>query len=123
MKKLLVVLVLQTFCLTACLQTENSSEDDGPELVDDGSNPNFTAARAVISAQCDTCHDSHGFNSNTPEEDFVSSSRIIKGAANDTSYLFCRVTEGSGCGSVMPQSGRMDEASIEVLRTWITNMQ
>ncbi len=130
MKQRTILLLALLFCplliIVGCLQLENSSSDDrntyGEGFVDDGSNPNFAAVLAIIEQRCDTCHESHNFSKNTSEAGFLANGYYIKkGQANDSSHLYCRLL-GDNCG-IMPQSGPLSLAELNIFKTWIEEIE
>ncbi|MEO8235098.1 MAG: hypothetical protein ABI549_06750 [Flavobacterium sp.] len=108
MKKLKIVLLfISTLFIVSC---ESNTYQEVSEVV---INPTYVKDIApVCNAECVACHSAGG---QYPELDTYAA---VKDAVTNGNFL-CRIN--ASCGSVMPPSGAMPQATIDVIKLWSTN--
>jgi hypothetical protein len=85
------------------------------EISGDVTNPTYTSkVKSIIDNNCLSCHGSSGGEFPTMETYLQ-----VKDAAQNGSMI-CRIDDQS-CGSVMPQSGRMQQTKINTIKNWTLN--
>ena len=104
----IIALILLVITVTSC---ESNTYEEVSGVV---ANPTYTKnVQPIISANCVRCHNSGASSQSISLENYVD----VKAAVN--SYgLICRI-EGSNCGDVMPQSGRMPQTTIDLIKRWV----
>ncbi len=76
-------------------------------------NPTYAKnVQPIISANCVRCHNSSASSQSISLENYVDVKTAVTANA-----LLCRI-EGSNCGDVMPQSGRMPQTTIDLIKRW-----
>ena len=109
------------FFLSACLQTQNSSSQDGEQFEEQPTgNPAFLAARTVIANNCADCHGYH----NQSQEQLISTNFVIPGDP-EASMIFYRIKNSSGSQGPknMPQTGELSEAELQIIFDWIDGIE
>ena len=85
------------------------------EISEKNENPTYnTSVKSIIDNNCLSCHGSSGGEFPTMETYLQ-----VKDAAQNGSMI-CRIDDQS-CGSVMPQSGRMQQTKINTIKNWTLN--
>jgi uncharacterized membrane protein len=109
MKKLKIFLVLLCGTLIASCESNTIQEVSG--IV---TNPTYAKnISPVIQAQCVGCHSAAG------QYPSLETFAEVKDAA-ETGSLICRIDQSQSCGRVMPQSGAMPQATIDMIKLWQT---
>jgi hypothetical protein len=110
MKKIkIVLLAISGLFLVSC---ESSTVQDVSVVV---KNPTYDAnIKEVMTSKCTSCH--YGGNQNPDLENYAQvKDAILNGD------LLCRIDDPSVCfGSIMPESGRMPQATIDMIKLWQT---
>jgi hypothetical protein len=82
----------------------------------------FTAAKAIISEKCATCHYHAGAAWNTwAEKQWIKSGLVVAGNVS-SSYLFSKLANPAGGGGNMPQGGLLSQAQYDTIQEWIGKM-
>lgn len=103
----IIVAVIIGFFLVSC---ESTTIQDISGVV---TNPTYNAnIKAVMSAKCTGCH--AGGNQYPNLETYLQ----VKDASQNGNLL-CRLD--ATCGNIMPQSGRLPQATIDMINKWATN--
>jgi len=107
--KIIIVLVITSFIGFSC---ESSTYE---EISGEVANPTYTAhIQPIIQNNCLSCHSTAGGEFPT-----IESYSQVRNAAEEGNMI-CRIDDQS-CGSVMPQSGRMPQTTINTIKNWATN--
>lgn len=132
----LIPLVL--LVLSACYGASDKGTDTSDPTGTDsgvGGEGGFCDARAVFSTRCVACHsassaaggldlqtDAHAALVGVASSLYAGRTLVVAGDP-DGSFLHAKVTatQAAGEGSVMPPSGVLDAAEIEILRAWIAD--
>jgi hypothetical protein len=94
--KIIIVLVITSLIGFSC---ESSTYE---EISGEVANPTYTVhVQPIIQNNCLSCHSQ------------------VRNAAEEGNMI-CRIDDQS-CGSVMPQSGRMPQTTINTIKNWATN--
>jgi len=126
MKIILSLFILILF--SACEDYNSNSADklkySNEPQQEEGGDPNFAPAFAVIQNRCTSCHS--GFHNNwstyTSNEKWLNSGLVNRGDP-DNSLIIRRTINSGQAGSNMPQgTGAIPDAEFETLRTWILNI-
>lgn len=116
-----LIFLSSTALLPACLQTENSSSQDGSAYGDStgSGSEEFLAARAVLVANCTGCHIYHALT----EEQMLASGVIVAGDS-EGSELYYRTQGSSGSGGPkdMPQGSSISATDVAKIATWIDSI-
>jgi uncharacterized membrane protein len=100
-----IVLVTIALVLTSC---ESKTYED---ISDSSKNPTYTKnIEPIIASNCVSCHSNDSQYPNLENYTEVKDA-IVEG------NLICRIDDQS-CGSVMPQSGRMPQITIDLIKLW-----
>ena len=100
----IVLLALGGFLLVSC---EATTEQDISSVV---VNPTYNAhIKPVMTSKCTSCHS--GGNQNPNLETY---SEVKDASMNGN--LLCRLD--ATCGNIMPQSGRLPQATIDMINKW-----
>ena len=74
-------------------------------------NPTYNAnVKGIMEDKCNSCH-----NPEYGQEPYLQTYDLVKDAC-ENGELLCRI-DGS-CGSVMPTSGKMPRARIDIIQNW-----
>jgi predicted CXXCH cytochrome family protein len=115
MKKLKIFLML--LCGTLIVSCESNTIQDVSGIV---LNPTYNAnIKQVIDAQCASCHNPNGSQNNSVLDNYADLNLACQTDINGNGTVLCKI-EGS-CGSIMPQSGKMPQATIDMINRWVTN--
>ena len=88
--------------------------------VNDVVNPTYTLTiKPIITAQCISCHSAGGSQSSSPFDNYTNLKLACQTDINGSGTVLCRI-DGS-CGSIMPQSGKMPQATIDIIKHWASN--
>ena len=110
MKKIILVAVLVV--LITVSSVFNSCESKTYDEISGIENPTYsTNVKAVIVNNCFPCHSESGAQLPTME----SYDQTRDAAENGD--MICRIDDQS-CGDVMPQSGRMPQSTIDLIKLW-----
>lgn len=112
MKKVKIILAIM-FCGMLLVSCESATTQDLSPVI---TNPTYTANVApVMDANCVSCHSG---GSQYPDLD---SYAAVKSAADGTNsdQLICRIQ--GNCGEIMPPSGALPSATVNMITTWATN--
>lgn len=111
-------LFLSLLFLSACDQTLNSNSSDAGKYADVSSF--FTAAKAIISANCAGCHPTYPGLS---EADFKAQGLVVAGNPN-SSMIYYRLVGSAGTNGpkTMPQGGALSASDVAAIATWIQNI-
>lgn len=103
---ILAIVVSIVFIFNAC---ESKSYDDISGVV----NPTYTKnVGPLITSTCTGCH------SNDSQFPNLENYADVKDAI-ENGELICRIDNPSNCdGNIMPQSGRMPQATIDMIKLW-----
>jgi hypothetical protein len=108
MKKIKIFLVL--LCGTIIVSCESNTIQDVSGIV--VSNPTYvTNIKPVIDANCIVCHYANGQYPN------LGIYNNVKDAAQNGDLL-CRIDQSQACGSVMPPTGALPQATINMFKLW-----
>jgi mono/diheme cytochrome c family protein len=109
-----------TFCLSACIQTENSSSLDGDSYGTATGSPEFIAARLVFLQNCNGCHAYH----TQTEAQLIAQGLAVAGNP-EGSKLFYRLAGSSGASGPknMPTGGTLSNDDLTAVFTWLQNIQ
>jgi uncharacterized membrane protein len=106
--KIIIILVITCYVSFSC---ETATYED---ISSKAANPTYTAnIQTIISNNCLSCH---GAGDQYPTLETYSQ---VRESAEEGSMI-CRIDDQS-CGSVMPQSGRMPQTSINTIKNWAAN--
>ena len=105
------VLVVICFASTAVVSSCDSTTYQDIEAV--VTNPTYSKnIQSVMSARCTTCHyDGKEFPNLTTYEEVVD--------ATADGELLCRIN--GTCGAVMPEGGKLPQATINMIQLWADN--
>jgi uncharacterized membrane protein len=107
--KIIIVLMIACFIAYSC---ESSTYE---EIAGEVANPTYTSnVKSIIDNNCLSCHSAVGGEYPTMET-YVQ----VKDAA-ENGNMVCRIDDQS-CGTVMPQSGRMAQVKINIIKEWVAN--
>lgn len=123
--KSLISFVLLIVILVACDEHIDSEVDlVEPEV--------FSFARVqseIFNPECASCHNSSGnypilnedsYNNIVNQISFGSSGELLVVPFEpDSSYLYRKMTGVNINGDIMPQTGRLDDSKLELIRRWI----
>lgn len=85
------------------------------EISGNVANPTYNAnVRTIITNNCLSCHSEAGAQFPTLE------TYVQVREATENGAVICRIDDQS-CGSVMPQSGRMPQTTINIIKKWAAN--
>jgi len=88
--------------------------------------PEFLAAKAIIDANCVTCHNgsNNGDFRNLTQAQFISKGLVVakNPAASKIYYRLAGATSGPG-PATMPQGGALSAADVAKIETWINSIQ
>ena len=111
MKAIKIIILILITCYVG-FSCESSTYDDISGQV---SNPTYTAnVKYIIVNNCLSCHSAAAGQNPTMD----THSEVRDAAENGG--MICRIDDQS-CGSVMPQSGRMPQTTINTIKKWATN--
>jgi len=100
----IVLLAISAWLVVSC---ESTTIQDISGVV---SNPTYNAnIKTVMTSKCTGCH--AGGNQNPNLETYL---QVKDAAQNGT--LLCRLD--ASCGNIMPQSGRLPQATINMINKW-----
>jgi hypothetical protein len=108
--KIILTILFSGILLVSCDST--TTQDLSPVVT----NPTYTANIApIMDANCVSCHSG---GSQFPDLDTYAA---VKSAADGTNSdaLICRI-QGT-CGAIMPPSGALPTATVNMIKTWATN--
>jgi predicted CXXCH cytochrome family protein len=75
-------------------------------------NPTYNAnVKPIMEDKCNQCH-----NPDYGQEPYLQTYAMVKDACENGNVL-CRIA-GSSCGTVMPSSGKMPKARIDIILNW-----
>jgi uncharacterized membrane protein len=112
--KMKVFKYILALCLLICisLSCESSTYEEISGIV---TNPTYSAnVKVIIDNNCLSCHSATAKQFPTLE-----TYNQVKDAA-EFGYLICRIDDQS-CGPVMPQTGRMPQVTIDMIKKWAAN--
>lgn len=112
MKKIKIILTLMFIGILYVSCDSATTQDLSPVVT----NPTYTANIApIMDANCVSCHSG---GNQFPDLDTYDA---VKSAADGTNSnaLLCRLD--ATCGSVMPPSGSLPTATVNMVKTWATN--
>ncbi|MGV9003643.1 c-type cytochrome [Flavobacterium sp.] len=106
MKKVKIIIVaLMAIVVFSC--DSNTLQEIQPIVA----NPTFNAnVKPIFDAKCVSCHTASG-NESPPLADYAQ----VKDAIENGDVI-CRIE--NGCGSIMPPSGKMSQALIDIVNNW-----
>jgi hypothetical protein len=85
------------------------------EVSGEVSNPMYVSnIKPIIANNCLSCHSAAGAQYPTME------TYMQVREATENGAVICRIDDQS-CGAVMPQSGRMPQATINIIKKWAAN--
>lgn len=85
------------------------------EISGEVANPTYTSnVKPIIMNNCLSCHSEAGGQYPTME------TYVQVREATENGDVICRIDDQS-CGSVMPQSGRMPQTTINTIKKWAAN--
>ena len=100
----IVLLVMSVLFLVSC---ESTTVQDLSTVV---VNPTYNAnIKPIMTSKCTSCHGGGGLNPN------LTSYSLVKDAC-ENGNLLCRLD--ATCGNIMPQSGRLPQATIDMINMW-----
>jgi mono/diheme cytochrome c family protein len=109
------------FVLGACMQTENSNQNDkllyGPAPGSTG----FSTARFIMAQNCSSCHSYHTMS----EADLINAGLVKSGSGGDPtqSKIYYRLKGTAGAGPHdMPQNGGLSSSDIADISDWLKNV-
>ena len=109
MKTFKTLIVLCIVALFFSCQS-NTYEDISQKNV---TNPTYVKnIKPILQANCTSCHSQGGTVLYPNLETYDN----VKGAC-ENGQVICRI-EGLSCGAVMPQSGRMPQKTIDIIKLW-----
>lgn len=109
MRVLKFIIILVGVCCVGLSCESSTYQEISKEVV---ANPTYTAnVNPIIVNNCLSCHSAAG--GQNPRLETYTQVR----AATEIGKLICRIDDQS-CGSVMPQSGRMPQTNIDVIKNW-----
>ncbi len=101
----------------------------GPQVADSGDSgipsdsfsPDWVGVKALFSDHCDTCHDgSTQFNLRAAiEEDLEQDTRLLVVPGDPEGSVLWDAVAGTTLTRMMPPSGRLPEADVKHVHTWI----
>ncbi len=108
MKKIqILAIVISSLFITSC---ESTTYQDISAVV---TNPTYTKnVEPVISTKCTGCHSGGNEFPDLENYDQVKES-------SKTGKLLCKIK--GECGQIMPTSGKMPQATIDMIQLWATN--
>ena len=108
MKKIKIVLILISISFFA--SCDSSTYQDLSPVV---SNPTYTLnVQPVIATSCTRCHSGGSQYPNLETYD-----QVVDATKNGN--LLCRIN--GACGEIMPTSGKLPQATIDMIQLWSTN--
>lgn len=111
-RTLLIALITPLFY--ACTST---SPDDLTQELTTGATVKYTTnVRPIIQSQCISCHNTQNASGGLILETYAQ----VRASAS-TGSLIDRITRPANDGLVMPQNGRMPQATINVILQWRTD--
>jgi hypothetical protein len=109
MKKINVMLLVLIGCLVLVSCESATTQDLAVKVTV----PTYTAnIEPIFSANCVGCH-----SNGNQQHDFDTYTSVKENTLNGS--IRCRLT--GSCGDIMPQSGPLPQASIDVINLWATN--
>ena len=115
-KAICSVLVV-ALAVMSCSGGDDSSSTETPPPGGGGTvtNPTYTAnIKAIIDANCVSCHRPGGENSGVPLETYAQ----VSAKAAD---IKIRIEKPVGDPLVMPKGGKLSQAKIDLINKWIAN--
>ncbi len=109
MKKLTVFLIvlISTSIYVSC--DSNTTQEISAVVT----NPTYSAnIEPVISAKCAGCH------SNGSQDPNLETYQEVKDAIENGTVL-CRINGTDNCGEIMPTSGKMPQATLNMIQLWV----
>ncbi|MEC4003910.1 hypothetical protein OX283_004525 [Flavobacterium sp. SUN052] len=102
-------IVLSTLVLFSC--ESRTYEDISDTFV---ANPTYTAnVKPIIENNCLSCH---GANTNAQYPPMESYADVRDAAENGE--MICRIDDQSCGGAIMPQTGKMPQVTIDIIKRW-----
>lgn len=106
--KIISILLIASYLVFSC---ETATYD---EISGEVANPTYAVnVRPIINNNCFPCHSAAG-GQYPVMETFVQARE-----AAEIGDMICRIDDQS-CGAVMPQSGRMPQATIDLIKLWVS---
>ncbi|MBC7440788.1 MAG: hypothetical protein H7250_12505 [Flavobacterium sp.] len=104
-------LLFLSFVVLTLFSCQSSTYDDiSPK---DVTNPTYAKnIKPIVDANCISCHSQSGTGQYPNMETY---SDFREACANGK--VICRI-EGTSCGEVMPQSGRMPQSTVNLIKLW-----
>jgi predicted CXXCH cytochrome family protein len=103
----IIVAVIGGLFLVSC---ESTTIQDISGVV---TNPTYNAhIKPIMTSKCTSCHSSNGTSPS-----LVTYLEVKE--ASENGDLLCRLD--ATCGNIMPQSGRLPQATIDMINKWATN--
>lgn len=107
--KILVLLMTAYFMITSC---ESSTYE---EIAGEVTNPTYSVnVKPIVENNCLSCH-----NAASGQFPTMETYAQVRNAA-ENGDLICRI-DNQSCGTVMPQTGRMPQSTINTIKNWATN--
>ena len=115
MKNVPIVLVLMISALIISCNSNTYEEISGTNIAAEiVSNPTYEKnVKQIVANNCTSCHSPSSIDQQPYLRDF----NEVKGAIINGSFI-CRI-DGT-CGQIMPQSGRMSQTTIDLIKLWKT---
>jgi hypothetical protein len=111
MKTFKIIIVFMIACLIGFSCDSKTYEEISGEVA----NPTYTNnVKPIIVNNCLACHSTAGAELPTME----TYTQVRDAAENGN--MICRIDDQS-CGTVMPQSGRMPQSTINIIINWVAN--
>ena len=120
MKKVITMcsVLVVALAVVSCSGGDDSSTTETPPPTDGGgtvTNPTYTAnIKAIIDANCVSCHGPGGENSSVPLQTYAQ----VSAKAAD---IKIRIEKPAGDPLVMPKGGKLSQAKIDLINKWIAN--
>lgn len=104
-------LIFLSFVVLTIFSCQSSTYDDiSPKNI---TNPTYAKnIKPIVDANCISCHSQGGTGQYPNLETYL---ELKDGCENGK--VICRI-EGQTCGEVMPQSGRMPQSTIDLIKLW-----
>lgn len=114
MKKIAILLIIMLFSLASC--DSSTYEDIQEETIIVGKVTYTSQVKAIIDANCVSCHSTTGSASFRPMTNYLE----VKIAFEETN-LVSRIQRQNGESGQMPQTGRMSQDKINIIIQWGTD--
>ncbi len=108
MKTLKITLIISCLCGLFFVSCDSNTYEEIAGVVE---NPTYNAnVKGIMEDKCNSCH-----NPDYGQEPYLQTYALVKDAC-ENGTLLCKI-DGS-CGSIMPTSGKMPKARIDIIQNW-----